>query len=435
VAETILIVDDEELVRRTFREWLQGADPDCELVEAWDAESALQIASQRSIDLAILDWNLGAGNNGLQLLEDLRVFCPEVVAILVTGYAHQATPLDALRMGVRDYLDKNRDLRRETLLAVVRRQLEQIRPAKRERQHLERVRQFQQALEAIVPLVQTTSDLSSGIAPSESLRALLQFAQDIFETRHGVLLVRHSKMEASNASSDSPAVRAQGNSDRAHVPDFSVDLFDMEGRRLETPNVPFAETLAATALAMQEVCVLANLKEMVPPGVTLQPYELAHENVVVVPVPLEPPRAAVLEVFDTPLGRRELGTRERTLVRHFQELARAVLEQLLAERQLHAAVWRALHVALQAGTAASPKSVTVAAQPAVWAHLQQAIQQPELFPENPRELVELAWQLRELLRRYGPPALQFCRQLLDQLEQLLSRVLELPDGTRQTSGN
>jgi two-component system nitrogen regulation response regulator NtrX len=266
VAETILIVDDEELVRRTFREWLQGADPDCELVEAWDAESALQIASQRSIDLAILDWNLGAGNNGLQLLEDLRVFCPEVVAILVTGYAHQATPLDALRMGVRDYLDKNRDLRRETLLAVVRRQLEQIRPAKRERQHLERVRQFQQALEAIVPLVQTTSDLSSGIAPSESLRALLQFAQDIFQTRHGVLLVRNSKMEASNASSDSSAVRAQSNSDRAHVPDFSVDLLDMEGRRLETANVPFAETLAATALAMQEVSVLANLKEMVPPG-------------------------------------------------------------------------------------------------------------------------------------------------------------------------
>ena len=432
MAETILIVDDEELVRRTFREWLQGADPDCELVEASDAESALQIASQRSIDLAILDWNLGAGNNGLQLLEDLRVFCPEVVAILVTGYAHQATPLDALRMGVRDYLDKNRDLRRETLLAVVRRQLEQIRPAKRERQHLERVRQFQQALEAIVPLVQTASDLSSGIAPSESLRALLQFAQDIFETQQGVLLVRHSKMETSSASS---AVHAQGKSNRANVCDFSLDLFDMEGRRMATANVPFAETLAATALAMQEVCVLANLKDMVPPGVTLQPYELAHENVVVVPVPLEPPRAAVLEVFDTPLGRHELGTRERTLVRHFQALARAVLEQLLAERQLHAAVWRALQVALQAGTASSPKSVTVAAQPAVWARLQHAIQQPELLPENPRELVELAWQLRELLRRYGPPALQFCRQLLEQLEQLLSRVLELPDSTRQTSGN
>ena len=43
-----------------------------------------------------------------------------MVAILVTGFAHQATPLDALRMGVRDYLDKNADLNRETFLARCR---------------------------------------------------------------------------------------------------------------------------------------------------------------------------------------------------------------------------------------------------------------------------------------------------------------------------
>ena len=34
---------------------------------------------------------------------------------MITGFAHQATPLDAMRMGVRDYLDKNQDLDRDTL--------------------------------------------------------------------------------------------------------------------------------------------------------------------------------------------------------------------------------------------------------------------------------------------------------------------------------
>src|SRR6059058_2940630 len=118
--ETILIVDDEEPVRKTFREWLTGAGLDCEILAAADAEAALQLANRSAIDLAILDWALGAGDDGLQLLQDLAAFHPDVVAIMVTGFANQATPLDAMRMGVRDYLDKNHDLTRETFLRAVR---------------------------------------------------------------------------------------------------------------------------------------------------------------------------------------------------------------------------------------------------------------------------------------------------------------------------
>src|SRR5262249_22523418 len=114
--ETILIVDDEESVRRTFRDWLAEADLGCEILTAPDAQGALRHAQARPIDLAVLDWTLGTGMDGLQLLEDLAVFHPDVVAILVTGYAHQATPLVALRMGVRDYLDKSHDLNRETFV-------------------------------------------------------------------------------------------------------------------------------------------------------------------------------------------------------------------------------------------------------------------------------------------------------------------------------
>src|SRR5437763_1505650 len=130
-AECVLIVDDEEPVRKTFREWLEGAGLGCRVLTAPDAEAALTQANRQTVDLAILDWNLGAGNDGLQLLEDLAVFNPDIVAIMITGYAHQATPLHAMRMGVRDYLDKNQDLRRETFLAAVEKQLAKLRPAKR----------------------------------------------------------------------------------------------------------------------------------------------------------------------------------------------------------------------------------------------------------------------------------------------------------------
>src|ERR1700738_944571 len=105
-AETIMIVDDEEPVRQTFREWLDSAGLGCRVLSAADAAAALVLANEHSIDLAILDWNLGAGNDGLRLLEDLYLFNPEVVAIMITGFAQQATPLDAMCLGIRDYAGK-----------------------------------------------------------------------------------------------------------------------------------------------------------------------------------------------------------------------------------------------------------------------------------------------------------------------------------------
>ena len=78
-----------------------------------------------------------------------------MVAILVTGFAHQATPLDALRMGVRDYLDKNQDLDRDTFVAALRKQLDRIRPAKQQRELNQRLAAFREAVEKVLPIVQT----------------------------------------------------------------------------------------------------------------------------------------------------------------------------------------------------------------------------------------------------------------------------------------
>src|SRR5438445_461893 len=125
-SETILVVDDEESVRKTFREWLENANLDCRILSAPDAETALKLSNQHTIDLAILDWALGAGDDGLQLLQDLAEFNADVVAIMVTGFANKATPLDAMRRGIRDYLDKNQDLNRDAFLGAAGRQLAHI---------------------------------------------------------------------------------------------------------------------------------------------------------------------------------------------------------------------------------------------------------------------------------------------------------------------
>src|SRR5947199_1874022 len=173
--ETILIVDDEEPVRRTFREWLEGAELGCRVLSAGDAAGALTLADRHRIDLAILDWNLGAGNDGLQLLEDLTLFSPDVVAIMVTGFANQATPLMAMRMGVRDYLDKNQDLNRTTFLGAVRRQLDRIRPARRERRLNQGLAAFRDAVGKVLPLVQAAAALNDPVPLPQAMRGLFGF--------------------------------------------------------------------------------------------------------------------------------------------------------------------------------------------------------------------------------------------------------------------
>ena len=173
--ETVLVVDDEETVRTTFCEWLESTDWGIDVLAVADAELALLQANERTIDLAILDWNLGAGNDGLQLLEDLYVFNPNVIAIMVTGFANQATPLDAMRHGVRDYLDKNQDLTRESFLQAVRRQLDYVRPAKRERHVQEGLEHFRQSVEQILPLVQSATTLNDPAPLPESIASLFRF--------------------------------------------------------------------------------------------------------------------------------------------------------------------------------------------------------------------------------------------------------------------
>src|SRR4051794_21768792 len=188
--ETILLVDDEESVRRTFRDWLTSAALGAQVLTAADAEAALLLANQHQIDLAILDWNLGSGDDGLQLLQDLFEFNPDVVAIMVTGYANQATPLDAMRMGVRDYLDKNQDLNRETFVAAVRRQLVAIRPVKRERRLHRELAAFRESIEKVLPLVQATAALNDPVPLPTAVGGLFRFLQQTTGAAGGVLLVR-----------------------------------------------------------------------------------------------------------------------------------------------------------------------------------------------------------------------------------------------------
>jgi two-component system, NtrC family, nitrogen regulation response regulator NtrX len=400
--ETILIVDDEEPVRRTFRDWLATSGLDVEIHAVPDAESALVFANQHAVDLAILDWNLGTGSDGLRLLEDLVEFHPDLVAILVTGFAHQATPLDALRMGVRDYLDKNQDLNRDTFLAAVRRQLERIIPAKRHREFTQGLLQFRQSVEQILPLVQSTATLNDPVPLPDAVRHLFRFLIRSTGAVDGVLIGRHVAPDGQERF-------------LAFAPD---------GKQHSPPAVPFNRSLAATVLSMNEPCAMsaAELGGLGP--VELQPFEQKRKSILAAPIPVAPGTHVVMELFDKPGG---FIPDDRKLLAAAADFSSELLRQAMSERQTRRVLFDAVEAALKASeqvTAVLPASAAgePPLPPSVMDRLRAGLDESANAVVDSETSLKLAEAVRELALRHGPAAVRHCIRMVRSVKEMMDET-------------
>ncbi len=412
-AETILIVDDEEPVRRTFREWLEGADLGCRILAAADAESALLQANRQTIDLAILDWNLGAGSDGLQLLEDLALFNPDVVAIMITGFAHQATPLDAMRMGVRDYLDKNQDLDRATFLKAVRRQLDRIRPARRERRLHQGLVAFRAAVEKVLPLVQASAAMTDPVPLPAAVQSLFRFLMRSTGASDGVLLVRSY--------------------DPGREPAEVCRVYGADGRPVEGPLAPFARSLAGGAVSLGEPSAMAVPADGPDAAAELQPFEKGRRSLLAAPLAVAPGLQVVLELFDkrTPAGDVDgagFGDSDRRLAAAAADFGAEMLRQALAERQTQRVLFDAVGAALGASESVAESLRGAAARPddpppeAVMDRLREGLGDGGDAGVGGAETLRLAEAVRVLALRHGPPAVRHCTDMAESLRRLLDEA-------------
>ncbi|HEY2783619.1 MAG TPA: response regulator [Fimbriiglobus sp.] len=389
--ETVLIVDDEDGVRRTFREWLAD-EPGVEVLVAADAEAALILANHHAVDLAVLDWNLGSGSDGLQLLEDLGEFHPDVVAILITGFAHQATPLDALRMGVRDYLDKNQDLTREKFLAAVRKQLARLAPAKRQRQFNQSLAAFRTAVEQVLPLIRGAATLNDPVPLPEAVKTLLRFVLRATGARDGAVVVRHVAKDGAE----------------------TIAAYDPNGESLPCPTGPFGRTLAAAAIGAGDVCIAAG---PAPGGtVDLFPFEANRSTILAAPLRVGAGIHAVLELFDKP----EFTSADKALASSAAEVGADLLRQVLAERQTHRLLADAVEAALAASQAVS-NSMTIPDSPteAVMDQLRAGLASDPTATLNADTGLKLVEAVRRLADRHGPNAVEHCIRTIGSLHRLL----------------
>lgn len=101
---TILIVDDDVDLASSVGALLAGAGYD--VVVANDASGAISTFAERSPAVAIVDFRLGHGPTGLDLVGAFKSRNPDTICILMTADTEQETTIQSLRAGIFEFLQK-----------------------------------------------------------------------------------------------------------------------------------------------------------------------------------------------------------------------------------------------------------------------------------------------------------------------------------------
>jgi len=99
----VLVVDDDETVRRSYLRSLQTVR--CDVETATNGEDALRVLASKSFDVVLLDLRM-PGMDGMTVLKAARKTAPDSEFVVITGYPTVETAKQAVQLGAYDYLVK-----------------------------------------------------------------------------------------------------------------------------------------------------------------------------------------------------------------------------------------------------------------------------------------------------------------------------------------
>ena len=102
----LLIVDDELSVRDSLAKWFH--EEGYEIGTAEDANGALTRMAEKAWDLALVDIKMH-GTDGIELQRRMHEADPNLIVVMMTGYASVETAVTALKNGAYDYVTKPLD--------------------------------------------------------------------------------------------------------------------------------------------------------------------------------------------------------------------------------------------------------------------------------------------------------------------------------------
>ncbi|MFC1927054.1 HD domain-containing phosphohydrolase [Chloroflexota bacterium] len=215
--ETLLVVDDEDTVRRVLYLKLSREGYRCE--QANGAEQTLHLLETVPVALVLLDIKM-PGKSGIEVLSEIKAGFPDVAIIMATAVNDINVAVQCLKLGADDYICKPFDLD-EVSLAVERalekrrlqlelREYQQSLEEKVEEQKIEMRRLFLGAIDALVSALEAKDKYTGGHS-----RRVTQIAvavgkelglstQDMEDLRWGSLLHDIGKIAIDEAVQNKP---------------------------------------------------------------------------------------------------------------------------------------------------------------------------------------------------------------------------------------
>ena len=113
----ILIVEDEDAIRRVLKKVLIEESPKYIIDEAINGDQAISLIKTNNYDLVLCDIKMPK-KDGIDVLKFTIQFDATLPVIMISGHGNLKTAVDAMRLGAFDYIEKPPDL--NTLLSTVR---------------------------------------------------------------------------------------------------------------------------------------------------------------------------------------------------------------------------------------------------------------------------------------------------------------------------
>jgi signal transduction histidine kinase/CheY-like chemotaxis protein len=167
---TVLIVDDSEVDRETYRRYLASAhNLNCRITDCESVEYALQLCDRNRPDVILLDYLLPDAD-GLEFIQQYHDrFGALPIVIMLTGQGNESVAVEAMKYGVKDYLVKG-ELTSQKLIDAITNAL----TTQRLQTQIDRQRQQRELLSSINLKISHTIELSQILqAAVDGVRSLL----------------------------------------------------------------------------------------------------------------------------------------------------------------------------------------------------------------------------------------------------------------------